>query len=191
MRKGKSVAPQSGSSAPIPSVALYKIVCGWRGSVSILKATSLLLITVLLFNAFSLSIFSTIATAQTVGPSPPTITTTTNVNAGTTTVVGSTNIATTGATNATNVTGGTLRLDTTAGPAPGPITLLTANGNALQASGGTITVLNTINVQTGGGHAFLANGAASTITITNGTNITSTGVAPRWPQSAGRSTQPA
>ncbi len=42
--------------------------------------------------------------------------------------------------------------------------------------GGTITVLNTVNVQTGGGHAFLANGAAGTITITNGTTITSTGV---------------
>ncbi|MGO4839262.1 hypothetical protein AB4144_44155, partial [Rhizobiaceae sp. 2RAB30] len=83
------------------------------------------------------------AGAQIIGPSPPTRTTTVNVTAGTTTIVGSTDIATTGTTNATNVTGGTLVVDTSALPSPGPITIQTVNGNALQAGGtGTINVLN-------------------------------------------------
>lgn len=117
------------------------------------------------------------AIAQTiVGPSPPTITTTVNVASGLTIIVGSTNIATVGATNATNVTGGTLTLDSTAGPLPGPISIQTVNGNALQANGGIITVPNGgVNIQTGGGHGVLANGAASSVTL-NGASITTTGV---------------
>jgi outer membrane autotransporter protein len=92
-----------------------------------------------------------------------------------TTVVGNTIISTTLMTPATNVTGGTLVLDTSAGPTPGPITVQTLNGNALQAGGGTINVINGLNVQTQGGHAFVANGAASTINITNA-SINTTGV---------------
>ena len=112
------------------------------------------------------------AMAQTVGPSPPTITATINVNAGTTTVVGNTTVSTTGATNATNVTGGTLLLDSAAGP----ITLQTVNGNALQANGGTIAVPNgNLSITTQGGHAVLANGATSTVTL-NSVGITTTGV---------------
>ena len=88
------------------------------------------------------------ARSQIVGPSPPTITTTVNVASGVTTIVGSTAIATTGATNATNVTGGSLNIDALAGPTPGPI-----------------------NLQTVDGHALLANGAGSHITIGNGAAI--------------------
>lgn len=114
--------------------------------------------------------------AQTiVGPSPPTITTTTTVTTGSTLIVGNTAIATTGATNASNVTGGLLTVDTSAGPAPGPISIQSVNGNALQANGGAIAILGGVNVQTQGGHAVLANGAASSITI-NGASITTTGV---------------
>lgn len=114
--------------------------------------------------------------AQTVGPSPPTITAPINVNAGATTVVGSTTVATTGATNASNVTGGTLFLNSTTGPSPGPITFQTVNGNALQANGGTITVLGgNVGITTQGGHAVLANGAASLATL-DGVSITTTGV---------------
>ncbi|WP_441477441.1 autotransporter family protein [Bosea sp. 2KB_26] len=114
--------------------------------------------------------------AQTVGPSPPTITATINVTAGTTTVVGSTNVATAGAANASNVTGGTLVIDSLAGPLPGAITFQALNGNALQANGGTITVPNgNLSILTQGGHAVLANGATSSATL-NGASITTTGV---------------
>lgn len=120
---------------------------------------------------------TTAAPAQ-IGPSPPTITTTINVNAGTTTVVGSTDIATTLGTNATNVTGGSLVFDSTLGILPGLITVQTANGNALQASGtGLISVINdALTIQTGGGHAALANGANSVVTFSNGATINLTGV---------------
>jgi hypothetical protein len=77
------------------------------------------------------------ARSQTIGPSPPTRTTTVTVTSGVTTVVGNTIISTTGATPATNVTGGTLNVDTNVAPTPGPITVQTVNGNALQANGGT------------------------------------------------------
>ncbi|PWK60316.1 autotransporter outer membrane beta-barrel domain-containing protein, partial [Aminobacter sp. AP02] len=115
------------------------------------------------------------AIAQTVGPSPPTIATTINVTTGTTTVVGSTSVSTTAATNATNVTGGTLVIDSSAGPSPGPISFQSVNGNALQASGGTITVPNGgLSILTQGGHAVLANGATSSVTL-NGAAISTTG----------------
>ena len=115
--------------------------------------------------------------SQTIGPSPPTVTTTVNVTAGTTTVVGSTVVAVTGATNASNVTGGTLVWDAAAGPLPGLITVQTQTGNALQAAGGTILVPNdNLSITTGGGHAVLANGAASSVTFANGASITLTGV---------------
>ena len=121
------------------------------------------------------AIFVCPARSQTIGPSPPTRTTTVTVTSGVTTVVGNTIISTTLMTPATNVTGGTLVLDTSAGPTPGPITVQTLNGNALQAGGGTINVINGLNVQTQGGRAFVANGAASTINITNA-SINTTGV---------------
>ena len=113
--------------------------------------------------------------SQTVGPGP--VTTTINVTAGTTTVVGSTAVSVTGATNGSNVTGGTLIWDAAAGPLPGLITVQTGNGNALQAAGGTILVPNgNLGITTGGGHAVLANGATSAVTVANGTSITLTGV---------------
>ncbi|WP_213735688.1 autotransporter outer membrane beta-barrel domain-containing protein [Bradyrhizobium sp. dw_411] len=115
--------------------------------------------------------------SQTVGPSPPTVTTTVNVTSGTTTVVGGTVVSVTGATNASNVTGGTLVWDAAAGPLPGLITVQSQNGNALQAAGGTILVPNdNLSITSGGGHAVLANGAASTVTIANGASVTLTGV---------------
>lgn len=116
--------------------------------------------------------------AQTVGPSPPNITSTINVPGGSVvTVVGSTNVVTTGTTRGALVqTGGTLIVDTTAGPRPGAINFQTQNGTALEAFGGIITVPNGVNVQTVGGHAFLANGIGSSITIANGAAITTTGV---------------
>ena len=117
------------------------------------------------------------AASQTVGPSPPTVTTTINVTSGTTTVIGSTAVSTTGATNASNVTGGTLVWDAAAGPLSGLITVQTQNGNALQAAGGTILVPNdNLSITTAGGHAVLANGAASTVTFSNGASISLTGV---------------
>jgi outer membrane autotransporter protein len=117
------------------------------------------------------------ARTQTIGPSPPTVTTTINVTAGTTTVVGNTAVSVAGATNASNVTGGTLVWDAAAGPLPGLITVQTQNGNALQAAGGAILVPNdNLGITTGGGHAVLANGVASTVTIANGASITLTGV---------------
>jgi outer membrane autotransporter protein len=115
--------------------------------------------------------------SQTIGPSPPTVTTTINVTTGTTTVLGSTAVSVAGATNASNVTGGTLVWDAAAGPLPGLITVQSQNGNALQAAGGTILVPNdNLSITTAGGHAVLANGAASTVTIANGASIALTGV---------------
>src|SRR6201986_5295048 len=117
------------------------------------------------------------ARTQTIGPSPPTVTTTINVTAGTTTVVGNTAVSVAGAAKASNVTGGTLVWDAAAGPLPGLITVQTQNGNALQAAGGAILVPNdNLGITTGGGHAVLANGVASTVTIANGASITLTGV---------------
>lgn len=124
--------------------------------------------------AFGLGAGLAPASAQTVGPGA--ITTTVNVTSGTTTVVGSTTVSTTGATHASNVTGGTLVIDSSAGASPGAISFQTVNGNALQANGGTITVPNGgLGIRTVGGHAVLANGAASRVTL-NGTSITTTGV---------------
>lgn len=117
--------------------------------------------------------------AQTVGPSPPDITSTINVLGGATvTVLGSTNDITTGTTRGALVNaGGVLVVDTTAGPAPGAINFQTVNGTALEAFGGIIAVPNGgLSVQTVGGHAFLANGVGSSITIGNGAAITTTGV---------------
>lgn len=117
------------------------------------------------------------ARSQTIGPSPPTVTSTINVTTGTTTVVGSTAVSVAGATNASNVTGGTLVWDAAAGPLPGLITVQSQNGNALQAAGGTILVPNdNLSITTGGGHAVLANGAASAVTFANGASIALTGV---------------
>jgi len=117
------------------------------------------------------------AASQTIGPSPPTRTTTINVTSGTTTVVGNTVVAVAGATNASNVTGGTLVWDAGAGPLPGLITVQTQNGNALQAAGGIILVPNdNLSITTGNGHAVLANGASSTVTFSNGASISLTGV---------------
>jgi autotransporter family porin len=121
---------------------------------------------------------STVVNAQTpVGPSPPTITTTIVVPPDKT-VVGNTNVATTGATPATNVTGGTLLLDTLFPTNQGPISVQSVNGNALQATGtGTIGIPNPgVTVRTTGiGHAAIANGANTTITIGSGTTITTSG----------------
>lgn len=122
------------------------------------------------------SFLSSPAGSQTVGPSPPPITTTINVVSGTTTVLGSTVVTVTGATNASNVTGGTLLWDANAGPSPGPITVQTTTGNALQAAGGTILVPNDNLSIIAGGHAVLANGANSSVTIANGLSIALTGL---------------
>jgi outer membrane autotransporter protein len=116
------------------------------------------------------------ALSQTIGPSPPTQTTTINVTSGTTTVLGNT-IVSTGAANASNVTIGTLVWDANAGPLPGLITVQTTTGNALQAAGGTILVPNdNLSITTGNGHAVLANGAGSTVNIANGASISQTGL---------------
>jgi outer membrane autotransporter protein len=126
--------------------------------------------TVLLSTSFAVP-----AASQTIGPSPPTRTTTINVTSGTTTVVGST-VVSTGAANASNVTGGTLVWDANAGPLPGLITVQTSSGNALQAAGGSIVVPNdNLAITTGNGHAALANGAGSTVTFSNGASISLTG----------------
>lgn len=112
--------------------------------------------------------------AQTVGPG--TQTTPVNVSSGTTTIVGNTTVDVRGTgtpttTNATNVTGGTLIVDMTAGASPGGITLYTDNGNALYANGGAIQVPRGVNAVTTGGSALFANGAASSIQVTAG-NVT-------------------
>jgi hypothetical protein len=120
------------------------------------------------------------APAQTVGPSPPTVTTTIVVPPGvTTTVVGTTEVSTGGTDKGALVqAGGTLIVDTAAGPLPGPINFSTVNGNALEAlAGGTILVPNSgLSVLTVGGHAFLANGVGSLITIGAGTAVSTTGL---------------
>lgn len=114
------------------------------------------------------------ADAQTVGPG--TVTTTVNVSAGTTTIVGSTAVTTPGTTAASNVTGGTLIVDSAAGPSPGAITIQSVNGNALAANGGTISVINgNTNLLAQGGHAVLANGGTSIVTISNGASVQTTG----------------
>lgn len=102
-----------------------------------------------------------------------------NVPAGSQTVVGSTTISSTGTNAGVNVTGtGVLTFDATTGPSPGPIAVQTVNGNALQAaSGGTILIpFPGLTVQSGGGHAVLANGSGSTVTFNNGATVGTTGV---------------
>lgn len=115
------------------------------------------------------------ALAQDIGPSPPTITGTTNVSTPRT-VVGGTVFSLAGPASALIVTAGTLSLDAAAGPSPGPISLTTVTGNALQASGGIINVLNGVGIQAGGGQGMVANGAASAISVLNGASILTTGV---------------
>jgi hypothetical protein len=115
--------------------------------------------------------------AQTIGPGP--VAGPRNVPAGTTTVVGSTTITSTGTNAGVNVTNtGTLIFDSTAGPSPGAISVQTVNGNALQAaSGGTILIpFPGLTVQSSGGHAAFANGSGSSITFSNGANLGTTGL---------------
>lgn len=114
--------------------------------------------------ASSLLLASLTTQAQTiVGPSPPTIVTTITVNADETIVVGGTNITTPLTTPATNVTGGTLTLDATTGPTPGPIIIQTASGHALLVNGGgVINVVNGASITTTGlGSGLVAIGAGS------------------------------
>lgn len=117
--------------------------------------------------------------AQTViGPSPPDYTSTITVGAGTTTtVVGGTNVVLPSA-NATNVnSGGTLTLDSTAGPTPGAIavTVQTGGGVALNTTGGNIHSNGQLSVNSVGGHAVLANGAGSNIVLDGNSLIKTTG----------------
>jgi outer membrane autotransporter protein len=126
-----------------------------------------------IFGCVLASLASLDAPAQTVGPG--TYNTTLNVAVGTTTVVGNTTIGTAGASPATLVTAGILVVDMQAGPSPGIVYLGTANGNGLFANGGTINVLHGINVFTVGGHAVIANGAGSVVTLNSG-NLGTTGV---------------
>ncbi|TIX21263.1 hypothetical protein, partial [Mesorhizobium sp.] len=123
--------------------------------------------------AIALILAPGLAEAQTVGPG--TITSTVNVTSGITTVVGNTTISTAGSTPATNVTGGMLTFDLTAGPSPGAIIVQSVNGNGVQTNGGAVDVTHGINVFTRGGHAFLANGTGSFIDI-SGAVIGTTGV---------------
>ena len=109
----------------------------------------------------------------TVGPGS--YSTTLNVTAGTTTVVGNTTVATTGTDPAALVSGGSLVVDMQAGPQPGTIYLGAVTGNGLFANGGTVDVLRGINVFTTGGHAVIANGASSVVNLTGG-NLGTTGV---------------
>ncbi|MBX9800962.1 MAG: autotransporter outer membrane beta-barrel domain-containing protein [Burkholderiaceae bacterium] len=104
---------------------------------------------------------------------PGNVTTTTSVAAGTTTtVVGNTNI-TVPAANAINVnSGGTLLLDSTAGPTPGQVNITTGgSGIGLNSTGGNIQSSGQLVLQSAGGHAVLASGAGSNITLNGGVNI--------------------
>ncbi len=78
--------------------------------------------------------------AQTVGPGNLTVPA--NVSSGTTTVVGNTTITPPG--TASSVTGGTLIIDPSAGPTPGPVSLSASSFNAfsIYATGGTIVLRN-------------------------------------------------
>ncbi|MDI9237942.1 autotransporter outer membrane beta-barrel domain-containing protein [Lysobacter sp. LF1] len=90
------------------------------------------------------------------------------ISSGTPRLVGNTTITATGGTHTVEVTGGTLTVDTQA-VSPGAIVLQPFNGNGLFANGGTILVLNGVNVfPSNGGHAVVANGSASSITLNAG-----------------------
>lgn len=91
-----------------------------------------------------------------------------------TSIIGSTTVTATGTNAGANVTGSILTLDSLLGPSPGLIVVQTNNGNALNANGGSIKVLNNVLLTTIGGHAVLANGSASNVTLT-GTSIQTTG----------------
>lgn len=115
--------------------------------------------------------------AQTVGPGN--VRTPVAVTGGTTTVVGGTTIdvrsgtGTPSTTNATNVSGGTLVVDMSAG-SPGAINILTDRGYALYANGGTIQVPVGVNITTGAGAALYADGSTSAISLSAG-NVRSLG----------------
>jgi len=130
--------------------------------------------TILAASMASPVVFVPVAMAQVVGPG--TITAPVNVGSGTTTLVGNTTVdvrsgtSTPSTANATNVTaGGTLNVDTSAGPSPGAIVLYTDSGHALYANGGTIGVPYGVNIVTRNGSAAFANGSGSTIQLAGGT----------------------
>ncbi|MGC3965790.1 MAG: hypothetical protein QM803_21380 [Rhodocyclaceae bacterium] len=124
------------------------------------------------------------AAQTTIGPSPPTVTTTVTVTSGTTTVVGSTDITPAQKVRAAVVSGGTLVLDAQAGPAPGPVRIRTDGANALVASGtgtiqGNAITVNTTNIPAGspGGPANGSNVSVTTggtVSLDNST-LTSSG----------------
>jgi len=114
------------------------------------------------------------AAVQAVGPGP--IPVPLNVTSGSTTVVGNSTLTATGYTFATNVTGGTLTLDPSAGTSGGmPITVQSVYGFGLLANGttstATINALSGTNVSGsgtvlaafGGGGAINATGVAVTL----------------------------
>ena len=106
--------------------------------------------------------------AQTIGPG--TVTSTVNVGSGTTTIVGGTSVTPGG--TAARVTGGTLVVDPSAGPSPGPVVLSATafNAFAIYATGGTV------NLGTGGISLSTTGGASAALWTQNtNTSATSTG----------------
>ncbi|MDR1529065.1 MAG: hypothetical protein LBS40_01385 [Burkholderiales bacterium] len=101
----------------------------------------------------------------------PAVTSTIDVNSGRTIVVGNTTVSVGGGSLAARVTGGSLLLDSQAGPKPGPITVNTVSGTALNASGGSIQV-NGASIYSGRHGAIAENGG--TITLGTGSSITTT-----------------
>ncbi|MFY3152431.1 autotransporter outer membrane beta-barrel domain-containing protein [Achromobacter xylosoxidans] len=118
------------------------------------------------------------ALAQTVGPGN--ISSTVNVGAGTTTMVGGTNVSTATGAGVQVSGGGTLIIDPSAGPSPGSVSIQTAGAgtgdSGIHLSGpGALTVDSGVTISTtGGGHGvWLASTAATAQMI--GTSITTTG----------------
>ena len=108
-----------------------------------------------------------------VGPGP--VTGPVTVTSGSQEVVGGTVVTSTGSNPGTNVTGGTLVIDSNAGLAPALIRFVTASGNGLQASGtGVIQARDNFAITTTSGHAVLANTGGSI--FLEGGNLVGSGV---------------
>jgi len=148
----------------------HRLACGIRAALGSARQAGTTVVGALLPGTMLL-VFTPCAYA--IGPGP--VAGPVTVTSGSQEIVGGTVVTSTTSNPGTNVTGGTLDINSNAGAAPALIRFITASGNALQASGtGVINARDNFAVTTTSGHAVLAN-TGGTIFL-NGGNLVGSGV---------------